>query len=215
MTCTDCTQVPAYCWILNIRSSHKIYLVQYLKFIRTLKFYGFIVFNPCITDYPYPNTSVLISAGNKELNFRLQIQVGYFLITCIRGFILKLFILVIIILACICFFFGWKKERNHFTYKVWSDHMDVVKIDNLSYEEVFKCWHLCITYTSVNRDNTLTLSYHWIQFDAFCEYFIRLMSGILNVNCSWWNFMRFYTNVLMLCFVQINTSYVLLLLLLL
>lgn len=45
---------------------------DYIRLVRTLKFYGYIHFRPCITDYPEPNTLVLLAVGNKELNFRIQ-----------------------------------------------------------------------------------------------------------------------------------------------
>ncbi|XP_064597329.1 sorting nexin-17-like [Liolophura sinensis] len=47
---------------------------EYLRFARTLKYYGFIQFRPCLTDYPEHNSRLLLSAGNKELNFRIQIS---------------------------------------------------------------------------------------------------------------------------------------------
>lgn len=44
---------------------------EYLHLARTLKYYGYIQFAPCVCDYPHPNTRALISAGGRELNFRL------------------------------------------------------------------------------------------------------------------------------------------------
>lgn len=41
-----------------------------MELARTLKYYGYLQFQSCICDFPKPDTSVLISAGNKELNFR-------------------------------------------------------------------------------------------------------------------------------------------------
>ncbi|XP_072042447.1 sorting nexin-17-like [Amphiura filiformis] len=49
---------------------------EYLKFARTLKFYGFIQFKSCKTDYPADNTPVMVCAGNKELIFRVAMQDG-------------------------------------------------------------------------------------------------------------------------------------------
>lgn len=62
---------------------------DYLRLVRTLKFYGYIHFRPCITDYPEPNTLVLLAVGNKELNFRIQMgtdqyKEGSFKITRMR-----------------------------------------------------------------------------------------------------------------------------------
>lgn len=49
---------------------------EYLELARTLKYYGYLQFQPCICDFPKPGTSVLISAGNKELNFRIECEDG-------------------------------------------------------------------------------------------------------------------------------------------
>ncbi|XP_046577803.1 sorting nexin-17-like isoform X2 [Haliotis rubra] len=55
---------------LNQKGSKK----EYLRLTRTLKYYNYIQFRPCTTDYPNPNSRVLIAAGNKELNFRVQVD---------------------------------------------------------------------------------------------------------------------------------------------
>ncbi|KAK6168256.1 hypothetical protein SNE40_022120 [Patella caerulea] len=61
---------------------------EYIRFARTLRYYGYMQFLPCITDYPKPNSRVLIAAGSKELNFRIQvddqIKEGSFSITRMR-----------------------------------------------------------------------------------------------------------------------------------
>lgn len=49
---------------------------QYLELARTLKYYGFLQFRPCVCDYPYPGSNVLVSAGNKELNLRVRLMDG-------------------------------------------------------------------------------------------------------------------------------------------
>ena len=46
--------------------------VQFLQLARSLKFYGYIQFKPCLTNYPEEDTRVIISIGNRELKFRLQ-----------------------------------------------------------------------------------------------------------------------------------------------
>ncbi|XP_070391812.1 sorting nexin-17-like isoform X1 [Dermacentor albipictus] len=46
---------------------------EYLQLARTLKYYGYLQFAPCFCDYPQPDTRVLISAGGRELNFRLAL----------------------------------------------------------------------------------------------------------------------------------------------
>lgn len=51
--------------------------LQYLRFARTLQFYGYTMFKRCTTDYPQPNTEVDVAAGNKELNLRVQLKVCY------------------------------------------------------------------------------------------------------------------------------------------
>jgi len=45
---------------------------EYVRLARTLKFYGFLQFHPCISDYPQPGSRVLVSAGNRELHLRVQ-----------------------------------------------------------------------------------------------------------------------------------------------
>ncbi|XP_059158021.1 sorting nexin-17-like isoform X2 [Physella acuta] len=61
---------------------------EFLRMARTLKYYGYIQFKPCLTDYPQPNTRVIVSAGQKELNFRVQVdgqvKEGSFKITRMR-----------------------------------------------------------------------------------------------------------------------------------
>lgn len=62
---------------------------EFLQFARSLRFYGYLQFKPCTTNYPEDDTRVIISVGNRELNFRLQtpgnkIQEGSFKVTRIR-----------------------------------------------------------------------------------------------------------------------------------
>ncbi|XP_045116632.1 sorting nexin-17-like [Portunus trituberculatus] len=49
---------------------------EYMELARTLKYYGYLQFQSCSCDFPKPGTSVLISAGNKELNFRIECEDG-------------------------------------------------------------------------------------------------------------------------------------------
>ena len=66
------SQTSLFKKILNKR---EIYLqFQYLRLARTLKHYGYMQFSPAITDYPHPDCRVIVSAGNKELNFRIQVS---------------------------------------------------------------------------------------------------------------------------------------------
>ncbi|XP_013779294.1 sorting nexin-17-like [Limulus polyphemus] len=62
---------------------------EYLQLVRTLRHYGYIQFEPCVCNYPEPNTRVVISIGGKEINFRIpasnnQVKEGSFRITRIR-----------------------------------------------------------------------------------------------------------------------------------
>ncbi|KAK3087630.1 hypothetical protein FSP39_008626 [Pinctada imbricata] len=45
---------------------------EYLRLARTMKYYGYIQFKPCYTDYPNHGCRVLVAAGHRELNFRIQ-----------------------------------------------------------------------------------------------------------------------------------------------
>ncbi|KAL5015073.1 hypothetical protein ScPMuIL_009343 [Solemya velum] len=49
---------------------------EYLRVARTLKYYGYLQFLPCVTDYPQPNCRTLIAVGNRELNMRIQVEVN-------------------------------------------------------------------------------------------------------------------------------------------
>ncbi|PSN32989.1 Sorting nexin-17, partial [Blattella germanica] len=49
---------------------------EYLDLARTLKYYGFLQFRPCLCDYPRPGSRVLVSAGNRELNLRVRLTEG-------------------------------------------------------------------------------------------------------------------------------------------
>lgn len=62
---------------------------EYLRLARTLKYYSYIQFKPCITDYPQANSRVLICTGAREMNFRIQtaansVKEGSFKITRIK-----------------------------------------------------------------------------------------------------------------------------------
>ncbi|XP_064652239.1 sorting nexin-17-like isoform X2 [Lineus longissimus] len=61
---------------------------EYLHFCRTLKYYGYIQFKTCTTDYPHPDCRVVVSAGNRELNFRVEVgsqfKEGSFKVTRMR-----------------------------------------------------------------------------------------------------------------------------------
>ncbi|XP_063407258.1 sorting nexin-17-like [Mytilus trossulus] len=62
---------------------------EYLRLVRTFKYYGYIQFKPCITDYPQADSRVLICTGGREMNFRIQmaansVKEGSFKITRIK-----------------------------------------------------------------------------------------------------------------------------------
>lgn len=45
---------------------------EYMEHVRSLKYYGYMQFSPCVADYPFPGAPVLVSIGNYELSVRLQ-----------------------------------------------------------------------------------------------------------------------------------------------
>ncbi|XP_013392676.1 sorting nexin-17 [Lingula anatina] len=47
---------------------------EYLRLARTLKYYGFLHFKKCQTDYPQDGCAAVVAAGNRELNFRIQVS---------------------------------------------------------------------------------------------------------------------------------------------
>jgi len=68
-------------WLMATKDQHKQLSAlqqkgskkEYLRLARTLKYYGFLQFKPCIVDYPQPGCRAIVCAGNKELNFRVQV----------------------------------------------------------------------------------------------------------------------------------------------
>lgn len=63
--------------------------LEFLQLARALRFYGYMQFKPCLTNYPEDDTRVIISIGNRELNVRLQtpdskVQEGSFKVTRMR-----------------------------------------------------------------------------------------------------------------------------------
>ncbi|XP_066926055.1 sorting nexin-17-like isoform X2 [Clytia hemisphaerica] len=43
-----------------------------LRLARDFKFYGFLHYSPCTSDYPDPDSSALIASGDRELNIRVS-----------------------------------------------------------------------------------------------------------------------------------------------
>ncbi|MGH0151746.1 UNVERIFIED_CONTAM: hypothetical protein FKN15_001673 [Acipenser sinensis] len=62
---------------------------EFIRLAQTLKYFGYIKFDPCITDFPEKGCHVIVSAGNNELNFHVklpndQIKEGSFKVTRMR-----------------------------------------------------------------------------------------------------------------------------------
>lgn len=62
---------------------------EFIHLGQTLKYYGYIKFDPCMTDFPEKGCQVIVSAGNNELNFHVklpndQMKEGSFKVTRMR-----------------------------------------------------------------------------------------------------------------------------------
>ncbi|TSK58088.1 Sorting nexin-17 [Bagarius yarrelli] len=62
---------------------------EFIRLAQTLKYFGYIKFDPCITDFPEKGCQVIVSAGNNELNFHVklpnnQMKEGSFKVTRMR-----------------------------------------------------------------------------------------------------------------------------------
>uniref|UniRef100_A0A673N7W9 Sorting nexin-17 n=1 Tax=Sinocyclocheilus rhinocerous TaxID=307959 RepID=A0A673N7W9_9TELE len=62
---------------------------EFIRLAQTLKYYGYIKFDPCITDFPEKGCHVIVGAGNNELNFHVklpsdQMKEGSFKVTRMR-----------------------------------------------------------------------------------------------------------------------------------
>uniref|UniRef100_A0A8C9T865 Sorting nexin-17 n=1 Tax=Scleropages formosus TaxID=113540 RepID=A0A8C9T865_SCLFO len=62
---------------------------EFIRLAQTLKYFGYIKFDPCITDFPEKGCHVIVSAGNNELNFHVklpndQMKEGSFKVTRMR-----------------------------------------------------------------------------------------------------------------------------------
>uniref|UniRef100_A0A8C0ITV5 Sorting nexin-17 n=1 Tax=Chelonoidis abingdonii TaxID=106734 RepID=A0A8C0ITV5_CHEAB len=84
-------------WILVTKEQHrqlkslqeKVSKKEFIRLAQTLKYYGYLKFEPCITDFPEKGCQVIVSAGNSELNFQVrlpseQIKEGSFKVTRMR-----------------------------------------------------------------------------------------------------------------------------------
>nr|XP_021150192.1 sorting nexin-17 [Columba livia] len=84
-------------WILVNKDQHrqlkslqeKVSKKEFIRLAQTLKYYGYLKFDPCVTDFPEKGCHVVVSAGNNELNFQVrlpneQIKEGSFKVTRMR-----------------------------------------------------------------------------------------------------------------------------------
>ncbi|XP_043397869.1 sorting nexin-17 isoform X2 [Chelonia mydas] len=84
-------------WILVTKEQHrqlkslqeKVSKKEFIRLAQTLKYYGYLKFEPCVTDFPEKGCQVIVSAGNSELNFQVrlpseQIKEGSFKVTRMR-----------------------------------------------------------------------------------------------------------------------------------
>uniref|UniRef100_A0A8C6VET4 Sorting nexin-17 n=1 Tax=Naja naja TaxID=35670 RepID=A0A8C6VET4_NAJNA len=84
-------------WILANKEQHrqlkslqeKVSKKEFIRLAQTLKYYGYLKFDPCITDFPEKGCHVIVGAGNSELNFQVklpndQIKEGSFKVTRMR-----------------------------------------------------------------------------------------------------------------------------------
>ncbi|KAM8954271.1 sorting nexin-17 isoform 2-T2 [Pelodytes ibericus] len=67
----------------------KVSKKEFIQLAQTLKYYGYLKFEPCITDFPEKGCQVIVSAGNNELNFQVklpseQMKEGSFKVTRMR-----------------------------------------------------------------------------------------------------------------------------------
>lgn len=70
-------------------AEHPWLCLQFIRLAQTLKYYGYLKFDPCVTDFPEKGCHVVVSAGNNELNFQVrlpneQIKEGSFKVTRMR-----------------------------------------------------------------------------------------------------------------------------------
>ncbi|XP_053107170.1 sorting nexin-17 isoform X2 [Hemicordylus capensis] len=84
-------------WILASKEQHrqlkslqeKVSKKEFIRLAQTLKYYGYLKFDPCVTDFPEKGCHVLVGAGNSELNFQVklpndQVKEGSFKVTRMR-----------------------------------------------------------------------------------------------------------------------------------
>ncbi|KAM4694069.1 sorting nexin-17 [Discoglossus pictus] len=84
-------------WVLVSKEQHrqlkslqeKVSKKELIQLAQTLKYYGYLKFEPCITDFPEKGCHVIVSAGNNELNFQVklpneQMKEGSFKVTRMR-----------------------------------------------------------------------------------------------------------------------------------
>lgn len=74
---------------VNVFLTCCVFVQQFIRLAQTLKYYGYIKFDPCITDFPEKGCHVIVGAGNNELNFHVklpneQMKEGSFKVTRMR-----------------------------------------------------------------------------------------------------------------------------------
>ncbi|MEQ2158305.1 hypothetical protein GOODEAATRI_010806, partial [Goodea atripinnis] len=75
--------------VMDNRVGLNLLYAQFIHLGQTLKYYGYLKFDPCITDFPEKGCQVIVSAGNNELNFHVklpneQMKEGSFKVTRMR-----------------------------------------------------------------------------------------------------------------------------------
>lgn len=83
--------VPFHLHLLLRRAQRNLVILspQFIHLGQTLKYYGYVKFDPCVTDFPEKGCQVIVSAGNNELNFHVklpneQMKEGSFKVTRMR-----------------------------------------------------------------------------------------------------------------------------------
>ncbi|KAM6433904.1 sorting nexin-17 isoform 1-T1 [Rhynochetos jubatus] len=84
-------------WIVVNKEQHrqlkslqeKVSKKEFIRLAQTLKYYGYLKFEPCVTDFPEKGCHVVVGAGNNELNFQVrlpneQVKEGSFKVTRMR-----------------------------------------------------------------------------------------------------------------------------------
>lgn len=116
--------VPFHLHLLLRRSQRNLVILspQFIHLGQTLKYYGYVKFDPCVTDFPEKGCQVIVSAGNNELNFHVklpneQMKEGSFKVTRMRCWRVTSSVSV-----CVC-----ERERVH----LQADHSTLSELQQL------------------------------------------------------------------------------------